>query len=118
MFLQKDGDLLFAFGGIGSGQLLGPIGCIFHDNKFIVSDFGYCLKVFDRSGKFLRKIGQKGNGEGQLNSPWGLCSEKCSNHHNILVCDCRNNGIVQFSVEGSFTGKSVGVLQQHRMVEF
>ncbi|XP_068672143.1 E3 ubiquitin-protein ligase TRIM71-like [Montipora foliosa] len=107
----KDGEFLFIFGDNGSGKLSFPFGCIFHQNRFIVSDAGYnCLKVFDRSGKFLCKIGEKGNGDGQLNSPRGLCVEICgTDHHNILVCDSWNHRIVQFSVEGSFTGKSVGV---------
>ena len=81
---------------------------VFHQNKFIVSDFGNnCLKIFDHSGKFLRKIGEQGEGDGQLNNPWGLCVEKSGNHHNILVCDSGNVRIVQFSVEGSFAGKTV-----------
>ena len=82
---------------------------------FIFSDRGNnCLKIFDCSGKFLRKIGEKGKGDGQLNSPWGLCIEKCGDHHNILVCDRKNNRIVQFSVEGSFSGKTVTELQGPR----
>ena len=75
---------------------------------FIVCDLiNNCLKFFNRSGTFLRKIGEKGKGDGQLNWPCGLCVEKCGDHHNILVCDTVNNRIVQFSVEGSFSGKTV-----------
>ena len=99
----KDGEFSFRI----SEPEIYPTGCIFHDNRFIVSDsFNHCLKVFDRTGKFLRKIGEEGNGDGQLNFPQGLCTEKCGNHCNILVCDYLNNRIVQFSVEGFFTGKS------------
>ena len=108
----KDGEPVFTFGDSGSEKLSWPAGCIFHQNMFIVCDGGNnCLKIFDRSGKFLRKIGEKGKGDGQLNSPWGLCIEKCSDHHNILVCDPGNKRIVQFSVEGSFSGKTVTRLQ-------
>ncbi|XP_068760684.1 E3 ubiquitin-protein ligase TRIM71-like [Montipora capricornis] len=115
----KDGELLFTFGDSGSGKLHLHLGCIFHENRFIFSDVGYnCLKVFDRSGKFLCKIGEEGNGDGQLNSPWGLCVEKCgTDHHNILVCDSGNDRIVQLSVKGSsFTGKSVGELPRPRNI--
>ena len=110
--LTKDGEPLFKFGDSGPEKLNRPTGCIFHQNKFIVSDLGNnCLKLFDHSGNFLRKIGEQGNGDGQLNRPWGLCVEKCGNHHNILVCDSDNGRIVQFSVEGAFTGKTVTELQ-------
>lgn len=40
-----------------------------------------------------------------------LCVEKSGNHHNILVCDYNNKRIVQFTMEGSFTGKTATNLQ-------
>ena len=40
------------------------------------------------------------------NCPWGLCVEKCADHHNILVCDRDNKRVVHFSLEGSFSGKT------------
>ena len=108
----EDGEPVFTFGDSGSKKLTCPTGCIFHQNMFIVSDGGNnCLKIFDRSGKFLRKIGEKGKGDGQWNWPCGLCVEKCGDHHNILVCDRKNNRIVQFSVEGPFIGKTFTELQ-------
>ena len=108
----KDGEPLFQFGDSGPEKLNEPTGCIFHQNKFIVSDCdNNCLKIFDYSRKFLRKIEEQGEGDGQLIYPWGLCVEKCGNHHNILVCDRYNGRIVQFSVEGAFTGKTVTELQ-------
>ena len=115
MQVFKDGKPVFQFGDSGSQKLKRPTGCIFHLNTFIVSDAGNnCLKIFDHSGKFLRTIGELGKGDGQLNFPRGLCVEQCGNHHNILVCD--SNGtygrIVQFSVDGSFTGKTITKLQQ------
>ena len=111
--LTKDGEPLFQFGDSGQGNLIAPTGCIFHQNKFIVSDLGNsCLKIYDHSGKFLHKIGEQSQGDGQSNRPWGLCVEKCGKHHNILVCDRHNGRIIQFSVEGSFSGKTVTELQE------
>ena len=82
----KDGEPVFTFGDSGSEKLSWPAGCIFHQSMFIVSDGGInCLKIFDHSGKFLCKIGEKGKGDGQLNSPWGLCVEKCGDHHNSCL---------------------------------
>lgn len=108
-----DGESVFQFGDRGPGKLNGPTACIFHEHKFILCDGeNNSLKLFDRSGKFLRKIGEEGRGDEQLNWPRALCVEKCGNHHNILVCDTGNERIVQFSVEGSFTGKTVTKLQK------
>ena len=66
----KDGEPVFIFEASGSGKLNSPTGCIVYENRFIVSDTkNNCLKIFDNSGKFLRKIGEKGKGDGQFNSP-------------------------------------------------
>ena len=111
-FFTEDGEPVFTFGDSGSEKLVRPTGCIFDQSMFIVCDRGNnCLKIFDRSGKFLRTIGEKGKGDGQLNWPLGLCVEKCGDHHNILVCDRDNKRIVQFSVEGSFSGQTFTGLQ-------
>ena len=106
------GEPVFKFADGGSEKLRGPTGCVFHQNMFIVCDRGNnFLKIFDRSGRFLRKIGEQGKGDGRLDWPRCLCVEKCGDHHNILVCDRGKKQIVQFSVEGSFTGKTVSKLQ-------
>ena len=110
--LSQDGEPLFKFGDSGPEKLSNPRSCIYHENKFIVSDKGnYCLKVFDITGKFLYKIGEPGKGDGQLNGPHGLCLQKCGNHHNLLVCNRANGRVDQFTVEGCFTGKTVVELQ-------
>lgn len=110
--LKRNGGVMLKIEGSGLGKLDHPTGCISHQNMFIVSDtYNNCLKVFDCSGKLLRQIGRKGSGDGELIRPQGLCVEKCGNHHNILVCDCGNGRIVQFSLEGYFTGKTVTKLQ-------
>ena len=67
--------------------------------------------MFDNTGKFLYKIGEQGEGDGQLLEHYGLCLQKCGNHHNLLVCDTANGRVDQFTVEGCFTGKTVDELQ-------
>ena len=110
--LTKDGKPVLKFRDSGPGELSGPTGCIYYKNMFIVSDsLNNCLKVFDSSGKFLYKIGEEGEADGQLSHPWGLCVEKYGNRQNLLVCDWRNGRIQQFTVEGRFTGKTVTELQ-------
>ena len=106
--LSEDGDAVFKFGDSGPEKLNNPIACMYHQNSFIVSDAdNNCLKVFDRTGKFLYKIG-----DGLLKYPWGLCIEKCANHQNLLVCNSNNGRVDQYTVEGCFTGKTVGNLQR------
>ena len=65
--LTKDGTPMFQFGDSGPGKLRYPQGCVFYKDMFIVSDCGSkCLKLFDSSGKFLRKIGEAGQADGQF----------------------------------------------------
>ena len=110
--LSQDGEPLFQFGDSEPEKLSKPKSCTYCENKFIVSDWGDdCLKVFDNTGKFLYKIGEPGKGDGQLKRPDGLCLQKCGNHLNLLVCNRGNGRVDQFTVEGSFTGKTVVKLQ-------
>ena len=90
-----------------AGWLNGPIGCIYHKNKVIVSDTGHqCWKVFDSSGKFLYKFGEEGKADGQFLAPSGLCIEKHHDHQNLLVCDRENGRIQQLTMEGRFIVKT------------
>ena len=110
--LSEDGEPLFQFGNSGPVKLSKPTSCVYHEKQFIVSDWGNnCLKVFDNIGKFLYKIGEAGKADGQFEGPYGLCHQKCGNHHNLLVCNRANGRVDQFTVEGSFTGKTVVQLQ-------
>lgn len=82
----------------------------FHKDTFIVSDYGNkCLQMFDSSGNFLHKIGEKGEADGEFKDPIGVCVDK---HDNILVCDFSKGSVQQFSFDGRFTGKSVTRLQR------
>ena len=102
--LTTDGEPVLKFGDSGSEKLDQPLGCVCHENKFIVTDgYNNCVKVFDGSGKFLYKFGEKGNADGQFNIPWGLCVDK---YGNVLVGDRWNHRIQQFTLEGTFTGKT------------
>ena len=110
--LSQDGEPLFKFGDSGPEKLSQPRSCIYHENKFIVCDRGgYCLKVFDNTGKFLYKIGEQGEDDGQLKFPNGLCLQKCRKHHNLLVCNFGNGRVDQFTLDGCFTGKTNDTIQ-------
>ena len=105
--LSQDGEPLFKFGDTGPEKLQRPFGCIYHENKFIVSDFdNNSVKFYDDTGKFLYKIRKPRQGDEQLLGPWGLCLQKCGDHHNLLVCDENNSRVDQYTLEGCFTGKT------------
>ena len=98
--LTKDFKPLFIFGDSGPEKLDDPVGCVYYRNMFIVCDNGnLCLKVFDSTGKFLYKIADP-----PFTNPWHLCVDK---YGNVLVCDRCGGQIKQFTVDGSFTGKTV-----------
>lgn len=99
-----DGEPVLKFGDCGSERLDHPLGCICHEDKFIVTDKGNnCVKVFDSKGQFLYKFGEKGNGDGELNQPHGLCVDK---YGKVVICDSLDNRIQMFTLEGTFIGKT------------
>ena len=99
-----DGKPVFEFGNSGPERLDHPLSCVCYEEKFIVTELNNnCVKVFDERGQFLYKFGEKGNGDGQMYQPCGLCVDK---HNNVFLCDRRNNQVQQFTLEGTFTGKT------------
>ena len=103
--LTRDGAPMLKFGDSGPEKLSNPVGCVCYKNMFIVADNkNSCLKIFNSSGNFLRKIGEKGNEGGQFLMPYGVCVDQ---HGNILVSDRDSGHIQQFTIEGLFTGKTV-----------
>ena len=103
--LAKDGVPVFNLAD-SDPELKCPQGCVFHKDTFIVSDYrNKCLQMFDSSGNFLHKIGEKG---GQFKDPIGVCVDK---HDYIFVCDYIRGNVQQFSFDGHFTGKSVAKLK-------
>ena len=103
--LTRDGVPMLIFGDSGQEKLNNPVGCVCYKNMFIVADsLNSCLKVFNSSGNFLRKIGEKGNEDGQFLRPYGVCVDQ---HGNILVSDKDSGHVQQFTIEGHFIGKTV-----------
>ena len=99
-----DGEPVFKFGDSGPERLDHPHSCVCYEEKFIVTEKdNNCVKVFDEKGQFLYKFGEKGNGDGQMDRPYGLCVDK---HNNVFLCDGKNKRVQQFTLEGTFTGKT------------
>ena len=106
---SKEGEALFTIGDSGPEKLSTPYSCISYKNIFLVTERdNHVIKAFDSSNTFLYKFGEKGNQDGQFNSPRGMCLD---GSNNLLVCDYFNNRVQQFSLDGHFTGKTTVLLQ-------
>ena len=94
---DKDGKYLYKFGDRdGAGKMNNPLCIAFYQNKVFVSqNGGSCLLVYDLNGTFLKQIGTPGNGEGQLNNPYGITIN--ASNGEIFVCDYGNNRVQIFS---------------------
>jgi len=103
--LSQEGKTISILGNRGPEKLNKPTSCIPYKNMFLVSDRGNdCIKVFDQSGTFLHKFGKQGNQDGQFKLASGMLLDSSNN---LLVCDCGNDRVQQFSLEGRFTGKTI-----------
>ena len=57
------------------------------------------IQRFTRDGKPLQVFGESGEGEGQLNMPWGLTVDQFGD---VLVADWKNDRIQRFGPDGEF----------------
>ena len=90
--------------GEGEGEgFTSPCHCIQYDKYLIVSDAcENCIKVFDINGNFLYKFGNKGNRDGEFNSPRFLSVNKAGH---LMVCDRDNHRVQVFELSGKFVTK-------------
>ena len=96
--MTHEGETITIFGYSGPEKLNRPTSCIPYKNMFLVSDgSNHCIKAFDQSGTFLYKFGKTGE----------FCGMLVDSSNNLLVCDCNNNRVQQFSLDGRFTGKTI-----------
>ena len=80
-----------------------PQFAVCHLEKFFVSYFSpHCVKVFNKEGVFLYNIGSEGSGDGQFNGPAGLAVDTFGR---LIVCDCNNNRLQVFTLDGKFATK-------------
>ena len=85
------------------GDQFDPFHCIFHGNRYFVSDFDErCIKVFSDLGNFLYQFGRKGTGDGEFGRPVGLAVDKSGR---LVVCDGDNHRIQLFQLDGAFCCK-------------
>ena len=94
--------------GEEDGKAIWPFGVAVDNERDLVycsDEWTNTISVFDTSGKYLRKFGSTGSGDGELMRPAGLAIEK---NGNLIVVDSGNNRLQVFSPEGKFVGKCGG----------
>jgi DNA-binding beta-propeller fold protein YncE len=94
--------------GEDEGKSIWPFGVAVDDqrNRVYCSDeWTNTISVFDTDGKFIRKFGSTGSGDGELLRPAGLAVEA---NGNLIVVDSGNCRLQVFSPDGKFVGKCGG----------
>ena len=82
---------LLKFGDVkGEGKMSNPKELLIRGNRVFVSH-NHCILAYQLDGKFVSRVGGKGNGKLQFNCPWGLSTDE--SNHDIYICDCNNNRI-------------------------
>ncbi len=99
---------------IGVGSLQYPCGVCANADVVVVSE-GFPaprISVFNRrDGSLLRRLWSLGSGDGELNTPCGLCFIDDDRH--VAVTDRCNHRVIVFSVDGQFIRHvGVGVLAE------
>ena len=94
----------------GNGQFNCPSAIAIHGNVlYVAEDNNHCVQKLTTSGKFISKFGTHGSGDGQLNTPRGLCVH---NDGRVFVSDCYSisvfdaNDTFLYHITGSVTDDS------------
>ena len=100
--LSPDGAELFQSFSAPDGDW-SPSLAVCHQEKFFVSGhWDHCVKVFNKEGVFLYNIGSEGSCDGQFSGPAGLAVDSFGR---LIVCDCMNNRLQVFTLDGKFVTK-------------
>ena len=103
--------------GAGNNQFASPL-CVRAepgpDGHIYVSDLGnYRIQIFNKEGAHVRTIGvtgQRGSGNHQFDTPWGLCVEPGAAGH-LYVTDTNNHRVQVFNKAGAYV-RTIGVTGQ------
>ncbi|MFC1556297.1 6-bladed beta-propeller [candidate division KSB1 bacterium] len=73
------------------------------DNLAVLDKGNSCVYMFSESGEFIRKIGKRGNGPGELGRPYWM---DIDNHNNIFILEGSNQRISMFTSAGDYVGSN------------
>ncbi|MFC1499541.1 6-bladed beta-propeller [Candidatus Zixiibacteriota bacterium] len=92
--------------GPEEAMLFRPRGMFFDDEDHLyIPDWGNAaVMVYDRDGIYLRRIGRKGSGPGEINSPAG---SYISWNDELVIPDRQNQRISYFTLDGEFLRSEV-----------
>eukprot|EP00058_Branchiostoma_floridae_P012590 XP_002598078.1 hypothetical protein BRAFLDRAFT_85705 [Branchiostoma floridae] len=110
---RPDGTLV---GTVGQQQGIKWPWCITVDGEenILVSDTdNHCVFVYSKDGQFLFKFGGEGGGNGQLNDPCGICTDRAGN---IIVADWGNSRVDMFDKKGKFLKHITTDMEEPRAV--
>jgi predicted membrane-bound mannosyltransferase/DNA-binding beta-propeller fold protein YncE len=87
----------------GTFDLFGPRDAIFDSagNIWITDTGNDRIMVYTRGGEFVRQVGSRGSGPGQLDEPVGL---SMAADGTVFVADMYNHRVEMFRQDGSFAG--------------
>ena len=117
IIFDKDLKLIRAFGqGSGDGKLNYPIGVAVGHHVIAVSEwYDHVVKNYSLQGDYLSKFGSRGSGDGQFNSPQGLCFNSKGLLYVVDTDNCRvqvfrenNVFLFKFGSKGHYPGQFQG----------
>jgi hypothetical protein len=91
------GDSNYVFGSIMSIEY-GPDGMI-----YVLDRAACCVLVYDAGGRFVRRIGSRGNGPGELMNPFSMA---VLGDGRITICSPFNGGMHIYGPDGTWAGLS------------
>ena len=98
---DRTGKYLFKFGdNEDKGKMLAPKGVAICGDRILISQGNHCILNYQLNGKFISRIGRRGNGEFEFDSPFGLTINEWNG--DIYICDFNNNCIQILNQNFSF----------------
>ena len=70
-----------------------------NDNLYVLDGGNARVLVFDRGGRFVRQLGKKGSGPGELQAPTGLA---LTSDGNVAVMDLAHRNVTLYGTDGAF----------------
>ena len=92
----SNGEFLHSFGCGEDGEkvLNGPYGvCVAGQYVYVADHKKHCVSVFTTKGEHVTTFGQRGSGDGDFDSPSGMCADKDGF---VYVCDLVNHRLQIF----------------------